>query len=89
MNAHIFRRDGANHTVVTVRNKVRRNSKHHTLCGKRVDDSFQRRAPFGLADPRQDVVTCEVCAAGLTALVDVLETDYGFASRDDGTGRFT
>ena len=83
MFAHSFRlNDGLNHLVVNARTRTRRNGRHHTLCAQRVTDTAQRVTP-------QAATTCDTCLNSFTGLTDVLDTSFGFAQRDDGTGRFT
>ena len=82
MLAHTFRlADGLNHLVVNARNRTRRNGRHHTLCAQRVNADAQRTTS-------RAATTCDPCLTSFTGLVDVLDTDFGFATHDDGTGRF-
>ena len=70
--AHIFRRDRVNHVVLTSRANIRRNGHFHTVCAKRVDDSFQRRVSSATVS---SPVTCEKCSRFMVALHDIVEAD--------------
>lgn len=76
--AHVFRRDGLNHVVLTNKERVRRNGRHVTICAKHVDQSFQRRVGSG----HYTVVTCPVCLSAMTALMDILEEDLDRLDRE-------
>lgn len=68
--AHVFRRDGVNHTVVSMRQKIRRNGRHYTVCAKRIDYTFQRRTPqHGIPL----VIECDPCLNYVIALTDIFE----------------
>ncbi len=82
MRVHNFRIDRVNHHVLTMAGRVRRNGTHHTLCAIRVRDNAQRVSS-------QAVGTCDRCVSALAGFTDVMDTDYDYPTRDDGTGRFT
>ena len=70
--AHVFRRDGVNHVVLTNRANIKRNGRFHTVCAKQVDETFQRRPP---SPTGSDPVTCERCVRFMVALMDIEEAD--------------
>ena len=87
MNAHSVRLAGnvdtgkLNHTVITTAGKLKRNNRTHTLCAKRIGPDAQLLG-------NRAVTSCEVCLAALISFTDVMETDFGYPTYDDGSGRW-
>ena len=81
MNAFSFRFNGANHVTVVNHGRVRRGRGARVICGARIPADANRTTS---AAP----ISCDTCDRSFTAFVDVMDTDFGFANYDDGTGRF-
>lgn len=72
--AHVFRRDGETHVVLTNKPNIKRNGRFLTVCAKRVDESFQRLSPH--SEPgRSSPLTCDPCLSFMTTLMDFMEAD--------------
>lgn len=69
---HTFRKDRVNHSVLSKKKKVKRDSLHTvTICGLYVDHTFQRRVGEG----HYAITTCPVCVVFMTNLMDILEAE--------------
>lgn len=87
MNAIVFRANDENHAVLTLRGKLKRGTSI-ALCVQPFDEAATRLQPFPAGDPKQHQITCIKCSRSFDGFVNTLDTDFGFESRDDGTGRF-
>jgi hypothetical protein len=88
MFTHHIRIDRVTHVVISAVKSQHR--KGYTTCAIPITkDNATVLAPFKIGDDRRHDITCDTCMSIHTALEDVLDTDFGFATYDDGTGRFT
>ncbi len=87
MITHLIRIDRVTHAAVSIRKRAPR--KGHVMCGIRIlRETSKVLAPFKIGDDRSHDVTCAKCIRVHTNLENVLETEFGFPGRPDGTGRF-
>jgi hypothetical protein len=77
LRTHVFKINGSNHAIVTLKGKVKRNSRHRALCGQVIGADAVRLAPHSQPG-RSAPITCDKCLASHTGMFECFEKDFGF-----------